>query len=110
MPHRLSALLLAFVLMLPLLPAPGQAESSLRPLDQYSYVLREDGTAQITGYESPSSDMVIPSELELPAGTEIIGAEAFEGCPDLTLTAPENSAAERYCLENDISFLPLGEE
>ncbi|MBR6029947.1 MAG: leucine-rich repeat domain-containing protein [Clostridia bacterium] len=91
MPHKLCALLLAFVLMLPLLPVSGQAESSLRWSDRYSYVLREDGTAQITGYESPSSDMVIPSELDghpvasLSGCFSFIGAVSSVSIPD-TLT------------------------
>ena len=56
----------------------------------YSYVLLEDGTAEITDYEGGASDLGIPSRLDGYTVTSI-GGGAFYGCESLSsVTIPDS--------------------
>ena len=68
--------------------AAAEGEDQLTSGD-FTYRLREDGTAVLTGYTGNSGDLVIPVQLNGAAVT-VIGAEAFKGNTALmTVTLPE---------------------
>ena len=59
----------------------------------YTYTLREDGTAEICKYTGTESDVVIPASLDGKAVT-FLGSFAFNRCDDLvSVTIPEGVTA-----------------
>ena len=89
----------------------------------FSYILLEDDTAEIVGYDGDDDDLVIPSELDgypvtaigdsafyyceglysvvIPEGVTTIGKEAFRECGDLTSVAIPDSVTHI----GDVAFL-----
>lgn len=49
-------------------------------------------------------------ELVIPAGVTYIAKDAFEECEDLAIKAPAGSYAQKYCEENGIKFIELGND
>ena len=115
MKRFLSILLLA-LLMLSLVCPPALAEEAepetIRVTDDYAYVLKEDGTAEITQYTGKDKKLKIPSQLEgytvtsfrdrafydqrqltqveVPDTVKSMGYESFGWCVALTsITLPE---------------------
>ena len=92
----------------------------------YWYILRQDGSAEITEYTGKEEALLIPSELDghpvtgigdrafswcssltsvtIPDSVTSIGDRAFSGCPDLTLTVPRGGYAAKYCEENRLRY------
>ena len=57
---------------------------------EFEYLLKENGTIEITGYSGSESDLTIPSEIDGYQVTDI-GAYAFEDCASLTsVTIPDS--------------------
>jgi len=44
------------------------------------------------------------TNITIPDGVTVIGNHAFDGCTSLTIHAPKGSYAEKYAIENKISF------
>ena len=86
---RISSLLLAIVMLLGLtagLSISAYAETEedeILVCDGYTYVLLEDGTAEITGYTGEETALSIPAELDGYTVTSI-GESAFYRCNALT--------------------------
>ena len=75
---------------------------SLAAADELSFVILEDGTAELSSYSSENADIVVPDKLggcpvtvigescssmqsvQLPATVTVIGKSAFSGCDGLT--------------------------
>ena len=96
MKKLLSLLLVLSVLAVCIVSASAEdvaqtAESEIHKSGDYSYIILEDGTAQITHYSSERiNDLIIPAELD---GVKVtaIGDNAFFGCDSLiSLTIPDN--------------------
>ncbi|MBQ3668261.1 MAG: leucine-rich repeat domain-containing protein [Clostridia bacterium] len=87
---KLLACLLAFLLLL-CLPALAEEEEAEEHLSgDYSYVVLEDGTAEITEYSGSDDVLEIPSELDGLTVTSI-GDIAFSWCSSLTaVTIPDS--------------------
>ena len=64
-------------------------ESAAKTAGDYQYTLREDGTAEITGYTGTAEELEIPAELDGKQVTAL-GRYAFSYCDTLTgVTVPE---------------------
>ena len=80
-------------LLLMLIPFAAQAEASEpAPIQSgnYSYILLEDGTAEIVDYSGDEEILEIPSELDGYAVTSV-GNEAFSDCRSLTTVSIPDS-------------------
>ncbi len=93
--------LLLFSLSLPACTEETEPESFKS--GDYAYIVREDGTAQITSYGGDGHDIVIPNKLS-GYPVRAIGDDAFSECPNLTLTVVRDSYAARYCKENGLNY------
>lgn len=123
MKKMLACLLCALLL----LPPFAQAEAPEKFVSgDYSCILLEDGTAEITEYSGGAKSLTVPAEIDghsvtgigdrafsfcfnmaevtLPDGVTSIGNYAFYGCGSLTLTVSRDSEAEQYCKENDLAY------
>ena len=100
MKKMLACLLCALLL----LPPFAQAEAPEKFVSgDYSCILLEDGTAEITGYSGFAESLTVPAEIDGHSVTDI-GTMAFDGCGSLTLTVSRDSEAEQYCKENDLAY------
>ena len=123
MKKMLACLLCALLL----LPPFAQAEAPEKFVSgDYSCILLEDGTAEITGYSGFAESLTVPAEIDghsvtgigdstfedciglqsvtIPGSVTSIGNYAFYGCGSLTLTVSRDSEAEQYCKENDLVY------
>ena len=82
--NRSLAALLVFVFCV-LLSASlaGDAQSETCTSGDYRYILKEDGTAEITEWSGKDADLVIPSTLDGHSVTRI-GEYGFSLCESLT--------------------------
>ena len=98
----MKKLCLLLMLLLPVMPAMAEARDS----GEFTYVLLDDGTAEITGWSGGASELEIPGALDghavvalgdyalsywdeltrvtVPDGVARLGEGAFEGCGSLT--------------------------
>lgn len=124
-------LILALLLCLCLCPVARAERETPEPEvftnGDYTYILLEDGTAEITKYRGTVEDLVIPESLNsvpvtgigdhafsmrfnltsvtIPDGVTTIGHSAFYRCPDLTVTVGHDSYAEKYCQDTGIQYI-----
>ena len=116
---RFSSLLLAIVMLLGLtagigLSAYAETDSDGNLIcDGYTYVLLDDGTVEITGYDGCPKSLTVPSELDGYTVTSL-GYQAFYNQPELvsielpdTLTIIGDYAFE-FCTKLENILIPEG--
>lgn len=94
--------------------------------DDFQYVLKEDGTVKITAYTGKQTKIYIPSnignykvteigtqafssctclaQIEIPKEVIVIADSAFQGCGKFVIYGYENSCAQFFAQDNNISF------
>lgn len=81
-----------WLIVMLLLTVTGIAAAEELTYGEYRFVLLEDGTAQITGYNGSDEKLVIPSKLN-DYTVSSIGERAFYGCTSLSSVTIEEGVA-----------------
>ena len=85
---KLLAVLFAALLMMAACACAEEAEPTVYTSGDWKYVLLEDGTAEIAGYNGNATELTVPAEIDGYAVTSI-GDRAFFWCDSLTsITLP----------------------
>ncbi len=80
---KLMLLLAALLALGTIFALAEEAEPTVYTSGEWEYVLLEDGTAEITGYNGSDTELNIPAQMEGRAVT-VIGRAAFRNCASLT--------------------------
>ena len=91
MKRVLSAVLIALLFLSPCLTVcAGETEPETFASGDFTYVLLDDGTAEITKYKGKDKVLTLPSQLDHHSVT-VIGDQAFAVCSTLTsVTIPDS--------------------
>ena len=127
MKRTLFAIPIALLLLaLRLTACAEETEPDTFTSGDYTYILPENGAAEITGYWGKAENLTIPDQLDghpvtairdfafsdcssltsvsIPDSVTAIGDRAFSNCSNLTLSVGRDSYAFQYCKENGLNY------